>query len=76
MTYEELIESVSRIVEDEKIYKNGLILTYELNDKNHLKMNEHLFYKSNPVTTQFTPSDIFEVELGGILVKFIKKANE
>jgi hypothetical protein len=46
---------------------------YELDDVNHKKMNEHLYYKSNPNGVDFKHSDIFEVEIGGVLVKFIKK---
>jgi hypothetical protein len=46
---------------------------YELGDINHKKMNEHLYYKSNPNGVNFKHSDIFEVEIGGVLVKFIKK---
>ena len=33
---------------------------------------EQLFYKSNPATAKFIPSEEFEVELGGVLVKFVK----
>ena len=73
MTYEKLIETISEIVENENILKEGLSLVYELNEKKHKQMNEHLFYKSNPITTTFKPTDEFEVELGGIVIKFIKK---
>ena len=73
MTYEKLIETISEIVENENIVKEGLSLVYELNEKKHKQMNEHLFYKSNPITTTFKPTDEFEVELGGIVIKFIKK---
>lgn len=73
MNYDHLIQTISAIVESEKIEKEGLSLVYELEPKNHKKMNEHLFYKSNPNASDFTPSDEFEVELGGILVKFIKR---
>lgn len=76
MNYEDLIESVSLIVENEKIYKKGLTLVYELETKNHKQMNEQLFYKSNPITATFTPTDVFEAELGGILIKFVKSNNE
>lgn len=73
MTYEELIETVSIMVENEKIYKVGLTLVYELNELNHKQMNEQLFYKSNPATTKFVPSDDFEVEVEGVIVKFVKQ---
>jgi hypothetical protein len=72
MTYEELIVTVSFLVESDKVLKTGLTLVYELTEKNHKQMNEQLFYKSNPPSVVFIPSDEFEVELGGILVKFVK----
>jgi len=73
MDYNELIDTISEIVNNEKIYKEGLILTYELNEHNHKKMDEHLFYKSNPNGSNFEHKDIVEVEIGGILIKFLKK---
>ncbi len=40
-------------------------------------MNEELFYKSNPSPDkQIAPVDEFEVELGGILVKFVKEKKD
>jgi hypothetical protein len=73
MNYEQLIESVSLILETEQIYKLGLSLTYELTPKNHKAMNELLFYKANPphLTPDYT--DEFEVDIEGITIKFIKK---
>lgn len=73
MNYQQLIESISEIVNSDKIHKEGLTLVYELEPENHKKMDEHLFYKSNPDTAKFTHSEIVEVEIGGILVKFVKK---
>ncbi len=74
MNYNELIETISEIVNNEKIHKGGLTLVYELDDVNHKKMDEHLFYKANPNSTGFIHSETFEVEIGGILVKFVKKS--
>lgn len=76
MNYEQLIETLSELVENEKVHKTGLTLVYELDEKNHKQMNEQLFYKSNPMTTPFTPNDVFEVEISGILVRFIKKPKD
>ena len=73
MNYNELIETISEIVNNEKIHKDGLILTYELTEENHKKMDEHLFYKANSTDTNFIHRDIVEVEIGGIIIKFIKK---
>jgi hypothetical protein len=72
MTYTELIETVSLIVENEKIHKRGLVLYYELPETELRTINEELFYKTNPFSTTFESSDEFEVMLGNILVKFKK----
>jgi hypothetical protein len=76
MTYEKLIETVSLILENDKIYKNGLTLTYTLTPKIHKSMNEQLFYKTNPSTANPILTDEFEVEIEGILIKFVKKQEE
>jgi len=74
MNYEELIETISNIVDNEKIYKNGLTLLYELEDKNHRQMNEQLFYSDKRnVNSKFVDSDEFELGIDGLLVKFIKR---
>jgi hypothetical protein len=72
MTYTELIETVSLIVENEKIQKRGLVLYYELPETEFRTINEELFYKTNPFSTNFESSNEFEVMLGNILVKFKK----
>ena len=73
MTYENLIETVSLILENEKIYKPGLTLIYELNPKNHKAMNELLFYKANPPHLTLDYTDEYEVDIEGLTIKFIKK---
>jgi hypothetical protein len=73
MNYEDLISTVTSIVNDDTIYKNGLMLVYVLDGENHRNMNEAIFYKTNSPTTQFEPSDEFEVQIGDIVVNFIKK---
>lgn len=76
MNYEQLIETLSELVDNEKIHKTGLTLVYELEEKNHRQMNEQLFYKSNPSSTPFVGNEVFEVEISGILVRFIKKPKQ
>ncbi len=78
MTYEDLISTVSEIVENEKIYKKGLVLTYVLSDGTHRKMNEIVFRKSNPsplIPMEY--NDEFEIESktenNVIVVRFIKE---
>ena len=72
MNYEKLIETISEVVNNENIHKEGLVLLYELDTKTHMKMDEHLFYKSNP-DGDFEHREIVEVEIGGVVVRFIKK---
>lgn len=76
MTYDKLIETVSLILENDNIYKNGLTLTYVLTPKKHKSMNEQLFYKTNPPNVNLILTDEFEVEIEGITIKFIKKEEE
>ena len=76
MDYNTLIKTVSEIFENENIEKKGLTLIYELNPKNHKAMTEQLFYKSNPPSAICTYTDEFEVEIDGMLVKFVKKIEE
>lgn len=73
MTYEELIDTISEIINNPKIFKTGLHLTYELPEKTHRQMNEHLFYKSNPINTYLPLNDVFEVQIDGLIIKFIKQ---
>jgi hypothetical protein len=72
MTYTQFIETISLIIENEKIIKNGLILTYELQENEHNAINEAIFKKSNPYSQQFTPSDEYEVVISGIVINFKK----
>lgn len=73
MRYEELIETVSEIINNDKIKKDGMVLVYELDEIMHKKMDEHLFYMSNPSDTKFEHKDIVEAVIGGVTVRFIKK---
>ena len=70
MTYEQLIQTVSLMVENENIQKVGLTLYYELPQNQHNAINEALYHKANPFSNKFEPTEEFEVMLGGVLVKF------
>lgn len=73
MSYEELIKTVSSIVGNEEINKVGLSLTYSLNEKKHKQMNEQLFFLDpTNIGKVCLTGDEFEVELGGLIIKFIK----
>jgi hypothetical protein len=72
MKYETLIQSISEIVNNELIYKEGLELVYKLTPKKHEKLSEHFFYKINGNTDEkFEHTEEFEVEIADILIKFI-----
>ena len=72
MRYETLIESISEIVNNELIYKEGLVLVYKLNAKKHRDLSEHVFLKINDDTNEvFEHTDEFEIEIGGIIIKFV-----
>jgi hypothetical protein len=73
MDYEKLIETVSLIIENDKIEKEGLTLVYELESGLHKKMNEQLFYKMNEASAKFIPTEDFAVIFADLTVKFIKK---
>lgn len=72
MTYEELISTVTSIINDETIYKKGLTLTYTLHPKNYKVINETLFYKTNPPSVNPEISDEFEIIFDDLTV-IIKK---
>jgi hypothetical protein len=71
MNYDKLIESLSHIVENEKIEKKGLTMSYNLSKEDHINLSVDLYYKTNQ-QNDFNPEEDFEVEIGGILVKFVK----
>ena len=81
ITYDKIIETITAIVDNELIYKKGLTLVYVLNEKTHKKLDEHFYYKIKSSEIEkteddFTPSNEFEVTLGGIVVKFEKDGKE
>jgi len=80
MNYNKLIKTISEIVNNELIYKEGLTLVYTLNERLHKRLDEHFFRKANEANgskdVKFESTDDFEVEMGGIIVKFIKDEKE
>lgn len=73
MNYDNLIKTVSTIVENPDIDKKGLSLTYTLPEKEFLALNEKVYFTTHPYAAVFEPtSDEFEIILGGILVN-VKK---
>jgi hypothetical protein len=73
MTYQDLIKTFTELINNENIHKEGLILFYELDDENHKKMDEHLFYKVNERDAKFEHRDIIEVEIEGFTIRIVKE---
>ena len=74
-TYQNLIDIASAIAESEQIVKKGLTLVYELDEKNHEKLDEDLFYrtKQHEKGVKFQHQEIIEVTIGDVNFKIIKK---
>jgi len=66
LTYEDIIRTISEMVNNDKITKEGLVLKYQISEYNHKKLDETLYYRSNPEGRDFEHRDVIEVELGGI----------
>jgi len=73
MDYNKLIETISEVVNNEKILKTNLTLVYELPEKLHKQMDEELFYKTNGNEMEFQHKDEVELEVSNLKIKLIKK---
>lgn len=73
MSYEELIDTLTEIVNNQVIYKKGLKLVYELEAEHLRKLEEHIFY-IRQIEGEFVPSDgMFEIESDGVIIQLISK---
>lgn len=73
MTYNKLIKTVSAIAENEDIEKKGLSLTYTLLSKQHMELQEYFYLMENPKAFETPYTDTFEVDIAGLVVRFVKK---
>ena len=72
MRYDDLIQTISEIVNNDLINKNGLGLIYSLDEENHKNLSEHFFYKLNGDNNNiFEYTEEFEVEIGNMIIKFV-----
>ena len=76
MDYESIIRTIKHILDDEIIIKDGLTLVYELDEKEHRELDEHLYVQLNNTPVGFEHQDVFDIELSGIVVKFMKKGKK
>lgn len=73
MDHTTLIATISEIVENQNIEKKGLSLTYTLDTAQHKDLQEYFFRVNNPYANEVPYSKIFEVEIAGLVVKFVEK---
>ncbi len=73
MDYDKLISTVSEIIENDKIEKKDLSLEYSIDETDYKGIQEYFFYMDNIKTVPVVYTDKFEVEIGGLLIKFSKK---
>lgn len=75
LTYQDLIETASEIAEDKMVRTEGLILLYEIDEINHKKLDEDLFYrtKQHELGLKFQHQEIIEVTIGEINFRIVKK---
>lgn len=73
MNYNTVLQSIRNIVENELIEKDGLTLVYELDEKAHRQLDEELYIQIHGTINGFEHQEVFEIEVGGILTKFIQK---
>lgn len=73
MDYDDIVELASEIIKMDKVKKDGLIMYYELTNTQHRALNEHLYYRGNPKGTDFKHSDVIELDVSGLLFKFVIK---
>jgi hypothetical protein len=72
MNYNQLLGTLSEVINNENIYKPGLKLVYELDRHNHRELEEHVFNLRNS-NDEFKPANVFELESDGIIIQLIKK---
>ncbi len=74
LKYDNILEFARLIQSTNTIKTNGLIIHYEIDEKNHFKLDEDLFYRlSYNKDGVFKHNDIIEVNIGNIKFKITKK---
>lgn len=69
LTYDILLETAIEIKRNPLIYKQNMKLEYVISEKNHIALNEQLFYKSPLNKNKIAKhTDVIEVAIGGVEV--------
>jgi len=66
LSYNSIVEIANQIIDNGNIPTDRLVMVYSLPSKQHLKLDEDLFYRINGADALFEPSDIIEIEVAGI----------
>lgn len=72
MNYTELIDTIVEVINNDKINKQGLVLTYNLIPENHKKLQEELFYRTTQGNDKIEYKNEYELEMGGLIIRFVK----
>ena len=81
LNYEGIIDIVTEINSNDLIPKDGLILTYELEERYHKKLHEDVYYKKGGQIGGFEHDNIFEIYSKTEddivwVIRFVVKENE
>lgn len=72
MNYDALIETIKVMVNDENVYTKNLTMVYGMDAERHKKVSEHFFYKlTGDKNSKYEYAEEFEIEIAGILIKFV-----
>ena len=73
LKYEDLLTIATQLNGETEVNKNGLTLNYEIDALNHKKLDETLYYKSNPNGSEFKHRETIEVTIGDVNMNINKK---
>jgi len=73
MTYDELLDTVYNILENDKIKKDNLLLTYELDILKYNELEQIISKNMDYPTGKHDVSDEFVVMIENIIIKFKQK---
>lgn len=76
MDDKKVIETVGEILMNDLIHKEGLSLTYKLDEEVHKKLDLEFYNKMVGHKDGFEYSEEFEVEINGMIIKFVKDEKE
>lgn len=72
---DDIISITTHLKSNDILWLDGLVIEYALEEENHIKLDEFLFFKTNPNASKkdFKHQNILEVTINDIHFRFIKK---